>query len=437
MRKLTRLAAAALLPLMLSGCLAFGSIQNRGASVDQSVGVFQNRATLMNVVRASRGEPLYFISLGSITASATADLKIAPPTIEEGPGFARTALNMYAFSNTANVLDNNTLTSFQANLLNTKDFYTGMMSPVQWNDVNLLIRQGFPREIIFYLVVDKAKFTPIVNNQPDDKNAFFIYNNPTDHQPIGPNKVDQFQAFQLAITRALMAGATTDIPAADHGGGGAKGDHGPAVADPNGGGGGGDTGGPQQVVAQQAAGAKTIDFVIKQQPETAPNARLCFERTEATADMQSNDFAKLEANKTPPIYCGSPKGSGSQVLLVDVGPPGHSFELPFRVDIYTRSVSGIFSYLGLMVRDPSLAPMMGTFTPPGQTPISGPLFSVRGGGFTDCFASVEYAHQIWCAAQDGPGAANTRVVFNILTDLVATKQSPGDIPASSTVLLTP
>jgi hypothetical protein len=50
---------------------------------------------------------------------------------------------------------------------------------------------------------------------------------------------------------------------------------------------------------------------------------------------------------------------------------------------------------------------------------------------------VEYAHQIWCAAQDGPGAANTRVVFNILTDLVATKQSPGDIPASSTVLLTP
>ncbi len=432
MRKLARLAALALLSMALSGCLAFGNIQNRGASVDQSVGVFQNRATLMNLVRASRGEPLYFISLGSVTASATADLKLAPPTINEGPGFPRLTMNQYTFSNTANVLDNNTLTSFQANLLNTKDFYTGMMSPVQWNDVNLLIRQGFPREIIFYLVVEKAKFTPIVNDQPDDKNAFFIYNNPTDHHPIGPNKVDQFQAFQLAITRALMAGATTDIPAADHG----EGKGGPAPVDPNGGG-GGEAGGPPQVVAQQAAGAKTIDFVIKQQPDAAPNARLCFERTEATPDMQSNDFAKLEANKTPPIYCGSPKGSGSQVLLVDVGPPGHPFELPFRVDIYTRSVSGIFSYLGLLIRDPSLAPVMGTFTPPGQTPISGPLFDVRPGGLVDCFASVEYAHQIWCAAQEGPGAANTRVVFNILTDLVATKQSPGDIPASSTVLLTP
>src|SRR6185437_10157793 len=234
------------------------------------------------------------------------------------------------------------------------------------------------------------------------------------------------------------AGATTDTPSADRGGGRAAAGAGEHAAAPDPNGGPVANGGPEQIIGQAAAGnGKSVDFIIKQPPDSAPNARLCFERTEATAAMQANDFKKLEANGTPPVYCGSPKNSGSQVLLVDVGPPGHQLELPFRVDIYTRSVTGIFGYLGLLVREPSLAPVMGTFTPPGQTPINGPLFDVRAESYADCFASVTYAHRLWCAPQEGPAAANTRVVFNILTDLVATKQSPGDIPASSTVLLTP
>jgi hypothetical protein len=37
----------------------------------------------------------------------------------------------------------------------------------------------------------------------------------------------------------------------------------------------------------------------------------------------------------------------------------------------------------------------------------------------------------------GEQAKTTRMIFSILSDLVATKQAPGDLPASSTVLLTP
>src|SRR5271154_3105928 len=101
MRKLVQVAAAAVMSLALSGCLAMGNIQNRGASVDVSIGLFQNRATLINLVRASRGEPLYFLSLGSITASATADFKLAAPGGNLGPGFAndKEVLNQFTFSN--------------------------------------------------------------------------------------------------------------------------------------------------------------------------------------------------------------------------------------------------------------------------------------------------------------------------------------------------
>ncbi len=409
MRTLTRFVLVAAMPFLLSGCLSLGNIQNRGATVDVAIGSLQNRATLINLVRASRGEPLYFIALGTVNAQASADFKVAAPGGNLGPGFSREVLNEFTFSNQGTVLDNSTLTSFQATADSTKDFYTGMMSPLGFDDINLLLRQGFPRELVFYLVIEKAKFTPLgADGTPNHAGAFILYNDPS--SPDWPK-------FRTAIQGAIAAGASTEVPIIPK-----KDKTAPDT--------GGDQGGPPKNVVAEASGKTGIDFVLKSTVE-APKARLCFERSEATPEMQAefNSLDKLPDSQKP-IYCGWGRAADATQILAFGGQN-------YEVEITTRSVIGVFNYLGQFLDNPSLgdALLLGAVSGVGDAKLSGPIVLVAPQG-VGCFTQVTYADRLYCVP-DGAQAKTTRMIFSILSDLVATKQAPGDLPASSTVLLTP
>src|ERR1700733_8426547 len=80
-----KLVATAALGVSLSGCLAFGSLDRRATSINEGLGDAQNINLLLNLVRASRSEPLYFESLAGVHGSAQEDLRLGVPQFTIGP----------------------------------------------------------------------------------------------------------------------------------------------------------------------------------------------------------------------------------------------------------------------------------------------------------------------------------------------------------------
>jgi hypothetical protein len=392
----TILLAAAAAPL--AGCLTYGSIQNRGTVINEGVGEMQNRGTLLNLVRASRSEPLYFLSVNQIQAQSSAQLQLGlPQVVARGllPGSAAIPKGTLIFgNNNTNIAQTNTNTNFQVGVYSSKDFYAGLLTPLGLDEVDLLLHQGFSRELVFYLVIDKVKVTPQPNGE-----SYILFNDPSDPA--------NWAAFKALVQDAMQFGITTEVPPTGEGAG------------------------PTQVKAQTGSGsggatlgnAGAIQFMLTAQNPPS-KARLCFERALATADAKQQ-FDKL-ANK--PLYCGDKREEENNTTYVVL----NGQEL--KIEVIPRSTYGIFAYLGRIMPDP---PVLTPFPLPEEKALSGALLTVNTGAPlpSGCFTSVSYAGKNYCVPQEGDDS--TKSIFNILTALVALKQSPGDLPATQSVLVAP
>ena len=424
MRKSARAIVLAAISLLLSACVSAGSLASRGTSIDTGVGQMANRGILMNLARASRGEPLYFVSIGNIQAQGTTDLRLGAPAFTEGASLPLAARQVAAHQivsgGTSTFLDNTINTNFQMGVFNTQTFYEGMLQPLGLNDIDLLLHQGFSREMVFYLVIEKAKITPCPLTVGTD--PCIVYNDPSN---------PSYAMFQGAIEAAMEHGLITEVPQsseslvaptnpnADQGAAGANAEAHAAAS---------------QVAAQSSGTmgrAGNIDFVLRT-PTEEPKAQLCFERALSTPAAKK-EFDELTADKKPPFYCGAGHKRGSAPLTVRLFD-----KKDYQILVTTRSIYGIFNYLGaVMNTPPAKAPVLVDYHIPSETTPVGPLLTVTEGNVlgAGCFTSVNYGGKSYCVAQEG--AQTTKQVFNVLSALVALKQSPGDLPVSQTVLIAP
>src|SRR5208337_4920417 len=172
----------------------------------------------------------------------------------------------------------------------------------------------------------------------------------------------------------------------------------------------------------------------------------CFESALATVAAMT-EFAQLQQEGKGPNFCGS-KTHGPQQLTVRL------FNQDTEVEVTTRSVYSMFTYLGnvMNVADsgappPALVDYSADYktkdasTPaPEKTP-EGQLMDVTAGAGAyaglgdDCFVAVSYGGRSYCVPQNG--SLVTKDIFNVLSVLVALKQSPGDLPATQSVLIAP
>ncbi|HEY3887435.1 MAG TPA: hypothetical protein VGL73_02605, partial [Caulobacteraceae bacterium] len=111
----------------------------------------------------------------------------------------------------------------------------------------------------------------------------------------------------------------------------------------------------------------------------------------------------------------------------------------YQIVVNTRSIYGMFEYLGaVMNTDPAKQPTLVDYKVPSEVTPVGPLLTVTSsaGAFgIGCFTAVHYGGKNYCVPQES--ARTTKQVFNVLSALVALKQSPGDLPASQSVLIAP
>jgi hypothetical protein len=419
MRKSARILVLAALSLALSACVSAGGLATRGTSIDEGVGAMANRGILLNLARASRGEPLYFVSIGTIQAQGSTDLRLGAPAFTEGASLPTVARQVIA-GGTSTFLDNTINTNFQMGVFNTQTFYEGMLQPLGLNDIDLLLHQGFSREMVFYLVIEKAEVKPCPLQAGTD--PCILYNDPSN---------PSYLMFQGAIEAAMEHGLVTEVPqstdslvaptnpATDQGAAGAQQQKKEAI---------------QQVEAQSAGDvgkAGKIDFVLRP-PADEPKAQLCFERALSTVAAKK-EFDQLTAEKKPPFYCGTGHKRGSAPLTVRL------FDnRDYQIVVTTRSIYGIFNYLGAVMNTPAKQqPVLVDYKVPSEVTPVGPLLTVTSSGVfgTGCFTAVNYGGRNFCVPQES--AQTTKQVFNVLSVLVALKQSPGDLPASQAVLIAP
>jgi hypothetical protein len=372
--------------LALSGCLTFGAVERRSTAINEGVGATGNRAVLLNLVRASRAEPLYFMSLTTLHATATGDLKLGLPQGTLGPvDFPVRVAQNYTFgANASNTLDNNTTTSFDMGVLASKDFYAGLLAPLGVADVDLLLHQGFSRELVFYLVIDHAKVTPLSDDDPLKKGGpFVLYNDPTAANFKGP------AGFQEYMRQAMITGLTTQtVPA------------------------------PQDVAEGKKSG---------------PSVELCYEPALATSEGRSEiaDSKSICGAETPKETA---KGDTSSALMVKLVSPLDGKKHNYEIEVTTRSIFGIFNYLGALIAGGDEDDLrLHDYQLPAEKPDTDPILDVlaRGEAGSGCFTAVSYGGERYCVPQKG--AENTKRVFAILNMLIALKQAPGDLPITQTV----
>jgi hypothetical protein len=191
-RALILLAAA-----LLGGCVAKGDIENHVGRIDESVGVSRNQSILLNIVRASRDEPLYFTSLPGVTGSSTTSVSTGLPTINVGVGQSFEGQN-FSLSNS---LYNDATSRFDVSLLESKGFYDGLLRPISLPIANLIMHQGFSRALVFSVLVDHIR---VSSGQTVEE----IRNDPGD--------ATQFARFERYLYLAVYYGLTVEaFPGAD------------------------------------------------------------------------------------------------------------------------------------------------------------------------------------------------------------------------------
>jgi hypothetical protein len=171
------------LPLPIGGCVAdlFG---DRAASYNQEAAINKDRTILTNIVRASLGRPLQYTDLTTISGTASQSLSLAgviPFAVHRPTTVGAQATFMPSVSLSGGP-------TFSVANLSTKEFYSGILTPIEMKLVDYYWAQGdyIPR-VLLSLVISEIDF-------------------PGERFPNSVEKYPDFQSFQSVLNGLLAAG---------------------------------------------------------------------------------------------------------------------------------------------------------------------------------------------------------------------------------------
>jgi hypothetical protein len=316
--------------------------------------------------------------------------------------FGSTVLN-------ANTSVNN---SFDIGILESKDFYNGLLTPVDLATLNFFNRQGYSRQLLMWLFFDSIRET--VNGRT------YEYRN----EPIMANSCDpafpgERRCFKNIIDVALASGLT--------------------------------------------AQTETITRISTQgRVNTTIYGRMCFDAVLArTAMYEYSDAIRSQLTlasghrprcsdhwvHTEPgiILSGGEKrkqhkGKGSNEMVVEGSPDTVTFEFVggpsgrVKYSIVTRSTFGIYQFLGGLLREHEGAVVLRGRKVRNE-PEFIPLLEIIRDSSAGCFVDVQFDDDRYCVPRDG--AENTKSIFGLLAQLIALRTQTGDLAITPAVRVSP
>jgi hypothetical protein len=294
------------------------------------------------------------------------------------------------------------LNSFEISLLETKEFYGGLLRPVDLPTLNFFVRQGYSRELLFWLFTESVRVrtrqdTVEFRNDPDRAIAC---------EPAGPRE----RCFGNIIDLALATGLTVETR-----------------------------------VVRTATDKKGVT-------QPVVHGRLCFDRVLANRARREypaeifTDLRVVEGQHRP--RCGvdpwpqaggrakgkkkgddAPESAATDTLNFEVQ---GSTAGPLRFEITTRSVYGIYQFLGRIVRTGEPILLRGKSLDGADARL---LTIQHRDVWGSCFVALQFEGNSYCVPHEG--ADNTKRVFGLLTQLLALNTLVGDLAITPTVRVAP
>jgi hypothetical protein len=141
----------------LGACAVVDPVDNRYDTVSRSLAKARNESIFLNLVRASHDYPLSFVTVANVTPSLTNTTSLALPSFLLGPRFPALPTTVDRDVVLGNTTAGNTTavsTNFNVSTQETSAFYQGFLKPIDLQTLNYFIRQGYSRELLFWLFTD-------------------------------------------------------------------------------------------------------------------------------------------------------------------------------------------------------------------------------------------------------------------------------------------
>jgi hypothetical protein len=420
---------------LLSACAVVDPVDSRFDTVTRSLARARDQAIFLNLIRASQDYPLEFATIANVTPTMTNTTSLGLPSFLEGPGASgflvkgavTTATTFPTSSPFRDVIFGNTTasnstaigTNFNVSSQETGSFYTGFLKPIDLTILDYFIRQGYPRELLFWLFTESFEYT-----LPGQPPLGFHYDPPAD---LGCDPTDKkHRCFLDWVHNAAFSGLTVEEKSQQRASSGGAG-----------GGGGGS------------------------KPTTFTYARFCFnyvlaKEAMALAPQQLVRQAKNDLDVTEteifrgPLACGSPTWH-PETTATD--PQQDILPLTFRngtvqFRIIPRSAYGVFNFLGKLMKletagyephtyppiDPRHYPAIrsgvGDMPPRLATISEHNLIDVVKGYDGKCFVHTWFEDGEYCVPET---ATTTKQIFGLLSQLIAIQTAAADLSITPVV----
>jgi hypothetical protein len=410
---------------LLGACAVVDPVDSRYDTVARSLAKARNEAIFLNLVRASHDYPLSFTTIANVTPTMTNTTSLGLPSFLEGPGasgfLAKGAATTtttfptsspfrdFIFGNTTASNATSIGTNFNISTQETGAFYDGFLKPIDLQTLDYFIRQGYPRELLFWLFTDSFEVS-------SPKGILGYRYNPPDSLGCDPHD-PRHRCFIDWVHIATLSGLTVEEKTMETSGGR---------------GGGGSGGG-----ASSGSSGK---------PTTYTYARFCFNKIQAeqaaalvpqslVAQNTKNLDLPLSALYDDQHRCGGtwdPETTAEKaqpdILPLEFGP------IKFR--IIPRSAYGVFEFLGqLMKLEQEHYVPDAKLIPSGRTDIGEPpvlatvhedphLMTVLQNIGGDCFVHTWFNDGDYCVPEE---ATTTKRVFGLLAQLIAIQTATTDL----------
>jgi hypothetical protein len=411
----------------LSACSIIDPVDTRYDTVSRSLAKARNESIFLNIVRAAHDYPLSFVTVSNVTPTMTNTSSLGLPSFLLGPGNVSSSANSL-FTPGRDVIFGNTTasnataigTNFNVSTQETSTFYEGFLKPIDLQTLDYFIRQGYPRELLFWLFTDSFELSL------GPHKLGYHYAPPDDY---GCNRDDQrHRCFVDWVHIATLSGLTVEEKTQTKAGEEKK---------------SGDAGG------SSSGGGKTSTTIY---------AHFCFNSIlyqQASALMTKEDLDRIKADiaevKPQPDLFNSELTCGSKAwnpVEEAMKPQPDTFPLQFvrtgiTFSIVPRSAYGVFEFLGTLVKlrrlqlqtpDQRYYPPTNPYIPPGREYVLEPprlltvhqqhILEVLENVGGDCFVHTWFNDGDYCVPEQ---AATTKRIFALLAQLIAIQTAAGDL----------
>jgi hypothetical protein len=207
----TALAAApVLVSAALAGCAIVDQFSGRAVEYNVQAEQSQQQQMLLNIVRAMQRRPMQFTALQSITGTASASGSVnggythtrSTPYISLfglTPPASSSLISATAVGTVGGSASMSGGPTFTVPVLDTQEFYQGVLSPIPQQIVDYYLQLGYPREILFMLFYSKIDVTASGPNACYRATLYNSVGNP-----------DEFRQFMTLGEYLLASGFTTE-----------------------------------------------------------------------------------------------------------------------------------------------------------------------------------------------------------------------------------